>query len=38
MGKEEFKNAIVQLLNAPRERASVASGNSLAQIASPGAR
>jgi hypothetical protein len=38
MGKEEFKNAIVQLLNAPRERASVASGNSLALLASPVAR
>src|SRR5580693_3284739 len=35
MGKEEFKNAIVQLLNAPRERASVAPGNGLALLASP---
>ena len=38
MGKEEFKNAIVQLLNAPHDRASVASGNGLALLASPGAR
>jgi len=38
MGKEEFKNAIVQLLNAPRERASVAPGSGLALLASPVAR
>ena len=38
MGKEEFKNAIVQLLNAPRDRASVASGSALALLTRPGAR
>jgi len=38
MGKEEFKNAIVQLLNAPRDRASVASGNMLALAAGASAR
>jgi len=38
MGKEEFKNAIVQLLNAPRASASVASGNALALLERPGAR
>jgi cytochrome c biogenesis protein CcmG/thiol:disulfide interchange protein DsbE len=38
MGKEEFKNAIVQLLNAPRTSASVASGRTLALLARPGAR
>jgi peroxiredoxin len=36
MGKEEFKNAIVQLLNAPHDRA--AASNSLALLTSPGAR
>ena len=38
MGKEEFKNAIVQLLNAPRANASVASGRALALLTRPGAR
>jgi peroxiredoxin len=38
MGKEEFKNAIVQLLNAPRASASVASGSALALLTRPGAR
>jgi peroxiredoxin len=38
MGKEEFKNAIVQLLNAPRANAAVASGRALALLARPGAR
>jgi len=38
MGKEEFKNAIVQLLNAPHDRASVASGNALALVTRPSAR
>ena len=38
MGKEEFKNAIVQLLNAPRTSASIASGGALALLARPGAR
>ncbi len=38
MGKEEFKNAIVQLLNAPRTSASIASGSALALLARPGAR
>jgi hypothetical protein len=38
MGKEEFKNAIVQLLNAPRANASVASGGALALLTRPGAR
>jgi cytochrome c biogenesis protein CcmG/thiol:disulfide interchange protein DsbE len=38
MGKEEFKNAIVQLLNAPRTSASVASRRALALFTSPGAR
>jgi peroxiredoxin len=32
MGKEEFKDAIVKLLNAPREGASVASGGVLARL------
>jgi cytochrome c biogenesis protein CcmG/thiol:disulfide interchange protein DsbE len=36
-GKEEFKNAIVQLLSAPRN-ASVVSGSALALLRSPGAR
>ena len=34
-GKEEFKNAIVQLLNAPRAGASVASRDTLAWLTSP---
>ncbi|MGB6947167.1 MAG: TlpA disulfide reductase family protein [Bryobacteraceae bacterium] len=38
MGKEEFKNAIVQLLNAPRTSASLASGSALALLTRPGAR
>jgi cytochrome c biogenesis protein CcmG/thiol:disulfide interchange protein DsbE len=38
MGKEEFKDAIVQLLNAPHDRAAVASGNALALLTRPGAR
>jgi peroxiredoxin len=38
MGKEEFKNAIVQLLNAPREGASVASGDVLALLTRPSSR
>ena len=38
LGKEEFKNAIVQLLNAPRSSASVASRGSLALLARPSAR
>jgi peroxiredoxin len=38
MGKEDFKNAIVQLLNAPRASASVASGSALALLTRPGAR
>jgi peroxiredoxin len=38
MGKEEFKNAIVQLLNAPRANASVASGRALALLTRPSAR
>ncbi len=37
MGKEEFKNAIVQLLNAPHDRAA-ASGSTLALLTRPGAR
>jgi peroxiredoxin len=37
MGKEEFKNAIVQLLNAPHDRAA-AFGNTLALLTRPGAR
>jgi cytochrome c biogenesis protein CcmG/thiol:disulfide interchange protein DsbE len=37
MGKEEFKNAIVQLLNAPHDRAA-ASGGALALLTRPGAR
>lgn len=37
-GKEEFKNAISQLLSAPREGASVASGSVLALLAGPSAR
>ena len=38
MGKEDFKNAIVQLLNAPRASASVASGSALALLTRPSAR
>jgi cytochrome c biogenesis protein CcmG/thiol:disulfide interchange protein DsbE len=38
MGKEEFKNAIVQLLNAPHSSASVVSGRALALLARPSAR
>jgi len=38
MGKEEFKDAIVQLLNAPHDRAAIASGNALALLSRPGAR
>ncbi len=38
LGKEEFKNAIVQLLNAPRSSASVASRGSLALLTRPSAR
>ena len=38
MGKEDFKNAIVQLLNAPRASASVASGGALALLARPSSR
>jgi cytochrome c biogenesis protein CcmG/thiol:disulfide interchange protein DsbE len=37
MGKEEFKNAIVQLLNAPRASAA-ASGSALALLTRPGSR
>ncbi len=37
MGKEDFKNAIVQLLNAPHDRAA-APGGALALLARPGAR
>jgi hypothetical protein len=38
MGKEEFKNAIVQLLNGPRASVSVASGRALALLTRPNAR
>jgi peroxiredoxin len=38
MGKEEFKDAIVRLLNAPRQAASVTSGDVLARFIRPGAR
>jgi peroxiredoxin len=38
MGKEEFKNAIVQLLNAPRASASVTPGGALALLTGPIAR
>ena len=38
MGKEEFKDAIVRLLNAPRQGASIASGDVLAQLTRPSAR
>jgi peroxiredoxin len=38
MGKEEFKDAIVRLLNAPREGASIASGDVLARFIRPSAR
>jgi peroxiredoxin len=37
-GKEEFKNAIVQLLDAPRASAPVGSGGALALLGSPGSR
>jgi len=38
MGKEEFKNAIVQLLDSPSVRVPVASGGALALLTSTGAR
>jgi peroxiredoxin len=43
MGKEEFKDAVVKLLNAkllnaPHARAAIASGNALALLTRPGAR
>jgi peroxiredoxin len=38
MGKEEFKNAIVQLLNAPRQSAFSPSGSALALLTRPSAR
>ena len=43
MGKEEFKDAVVKLLNAkllnaPQHRAAIASGNALALLARSGAR
>jgi peroxiredoxin len=38
MGKEEFKNAIVQLLGAPRASTPVASRGALALLTSPGSR
>jgi peroxiredoxin len=38
MGKEDFKNAVVQLLNAPHVSASLASRSSLALLTSPSAR
>jgi peroxiredoxin len=38
MGKEDFKNAVVQLLNAPHVSASLATGSSLALLTSPSAR
>ena len=38
MGKEEFKNAIVQLLKAPRVSASVGTGRALALLARPDGR
>ncbi len=38
MGKEEFKNAVVQLLNAPHANASLASGSAVALLTSPSAR
>jgi peroxiredoxin len=37
-GKEEFKNAIVQLLDAPRATAAVRSHGALALLTSPGSR
>jgi peroxiredoxin len=38
MGKEEFKNAIVQLLNAPRAGVPAVSGGALALLTRPGRR
>ena len=38
MGKEEFKNAIAQLLDAPRASAFAGSRGALALLTSPGAR
>jgi peroxiredoxin len=38
MGKEEFKDAIVKLLNAPKERAAIAPGSALALLTRAGAR
>jgi peroxiredoxin len=38
MGKEEFKDAIVQLLNAPRGRTAFASRGALALLTRPGSR
>jgi peroxiredoxin len=38
MGKEEFQNAIVQLLDSPRASALVASRGALALLTSPGSR
>jgi cytochrome c biogenesis protein CcmG/thiol:disulfide interchange protein DsbE len=38
MGKEEFKNAIIQLLDSPSVRVPVASDGVLALLRSPGAR
>lgn len=38
MGKEDFKNAVVQLLNAPHASASLATGRALALLTSPSAR
>jgi peroxiredoxin len=38
MGKEEFKDAIVKLLNAPRDRASAAPRDVLALLTGPNAR
>lgn len=37
-GKEEFKDAIVQLLNAPHDRATVGSRSALALLKSPSSR
>ena len=38
MGKEEFKNAIVDLLKAPRANASAPARGALALLTSPGSR
>jgi peroxiredoxin len=38
MGKEEFKNAIAQLLEAPRASAPIGSRGALALLTSPGSR